>query len=176
MKKHIIGRNLPEITADFKIHGIKLENLYTHIPIPDEWIDMERLLGKITNELKKVYSAYDRDLPVDAPQLALDSIRPTTNTIDFGGLDEDLQEKVLEFLINEPKAKQLLPQLTTAKDPLTAENNRSQISNLFSLNHYIENLIQIYASIQKDTTIDYFNPNLLIDGFLKPKRFRLLRT
>ena len=176
MKKHIIGRNLPEITADFKIYGIKLENLYTHIPIPDEWIDMERLLGKITNELKKVYSAYDRDLPVDAPQLALDSIRPTTNTIDFGGLDEDLQEKVLEFLINEPKAKQLLPQLTTAKDPLTAENNRSQISNLFSLNHYIENLIQIYASIQKDTTIDYFNPNLLIDGFLKPKRFRLLRT
>ena len=96
--------------------------------------------------------------------------------IAFGGLDEDLQEKVLEFLINEPKAKQLLPQLTTAKDPLTAENNRSQISNLFSLNHYIENLIQIYASIQKDTTIDYFNPNLLIDGFLKPKRFRLLRT
>ena len=176
MKKHIIGRNLPEITADFKIHGIKLENLYTHVPIPDEWIDMDRLLSKITNGLRKVYTAYDRDLPVDAPQLALDSIRPTTNTVDFGGLDEDMQEKVLEFLINEPKEKQLLPQLNTAKDPLTAENNRIQISNLFSLNHYIENLVQIYGSIQKDTTIDYFNPNLLIDGFLKPKRFRLLRT
>ena len=176
MKKHIIGRNLPEITADFKIHGIKLENLYTHIPIPDEWIDMDRLLDKITNELRKVYTAYDRGLPVDAPQLALDSIRPTSNTVDFGGLDEEMQEKVLELLINEPKAKQLLPQLNTAKNPSTAENNRIQIANLFSLNHYIENLVKIYGSIQKDTTIDYFNPNLLIDGFLKPKRFRLLRT
>ena len=87
-----------------------------------------------------------------------------------------MQQEVIEFLISEPKAKQLLPKLDTVKNSLTAENNRIQISNLFSLNHYIETLLNIYGSIQKDTTIDYFNPNLLIDGFLTPKRFRLLRT
>ena len=87
-----------------------------------------------------------------------------------------MQEKVLEFLISEPKAKQLLPQLNTDKDSLTAENNRIQICNLFSLNHYIETLLKIYGSIEKDNTIDYFNSNLLIDGFLTPKRFRLLRS
>ena len=176
LKKHIVGRNLPEITADFKIQGIKLESLYTHIPIPDEWIDMDQLLSKISKELRKIYAAYNRVLPVDAPQLALDSIQPTTNTVDFGGLDEEMQEKVIAFLINEPKAKQLLPQLHTAKDRLTAENNSIQISNRFSLKNYIENLLNIYGSIKRDTSIDYLNPDLLIDGFLKPKRFRLLRT
>jgi hypothetical protein len=37
-------------------------------------------------------------------------------------------------------------------------------------------MIQIYESIDQKSEVNYLDPATIVEGFLKPERFRLLRT
>ena len=176
--KPIAGRDLPTITADFKAHGIELDGLYQSLPVPADWIDLDLLTVAITDGLTAAYAAYERPLPKDAVERALAAITPTPDHIDFGGLNEVLQKTVIEHVLSVPAAASELPKLSPLSDASGIQANAEKISQEYSLPRYAENLTRIYASIQPGAIepTQYLDPAKVLDSFLQPERFRLLRT
>lgn len=174
--KGICGRDLPAITEDFKEQGVTLDDLYNSLPIPKAWIDTQKLLETLHAALIKVYAAYGRTLPMDAAEQALASIQPTPDTIDFGGLDEDFQERVITHIINNPQVKADLPTLGGRASDSDLQSNAKRIADVYGTFQYAERMIQIYESIDQKSEVNYLDPAIIVEGFLKPERFRLLRT
>lgn len=177
--KTIVGRDLPDITADFKEHGIQLNELYESLPIPADWIDLTALKSAVETGLTQAYAAYERPLPADAVERALAAIRPSPAHIDFAGLNEALQMKVIRHVMEHPEAREQLPKLSVTPDPVNIPDNADLITNNYSLDEYARKLVQLYrrilASDNKPAT-QYHCPSKVLDGFLQPECFRLLRT
>ena len=174
--KTITGRDIPDITADFKATGIDLEHLYSALPIPETWIDLEELKTAITGGLSAAYEAYGKELPVNAVEQALNGIQPRAGFIDFAGLNEALQQAVIEHILQNPEAKTNLPVKTlNVTEPA---QQADAIHNFFNLEGYAQKLSNIYATIcdAPNDALTYVEPSTVLDGFLKPERFRLLRT
>lgn len=174
--KCIAGRDLPDITADFKTNGLDLSALYDSIPIPDAWVDVDQLQSRLDFELHKAYNAYQRPLPTDALERALDSIRPAAGLIDFAGLEEAQQETIIERISTIPETRQDLPR--TQLQLTSPTNQAARVRESYSFAHYAQQLSDIYQTLLNSTTsnIDYLNPEKVVDAFLLPERFRLLRT
>jgi hypothetical protein len=146
------------------------------LPIPKAWIDTQKLLETLHAALIKVYAAYGRTLPMNAAEQALASIQPTPDTIDFGGLDEDFQERVITHIINNPQVKADLPTLGGRASDSDLQSNAKRIADVYGTFQYAERMIQIYESIDQKSEVNYLDPATIVEGFLKPERFRLLRT
>ena len=176
--KAITGRDLPEITADFSARGIQLDDLYDSLPVPAEWVDSPALRRALQDGLSAAYAAYERALPGDAVDRALAAISPAPDRIDFAGLNEALQETVIERVVNEPSAASALPRLEAGISSETIQRNAKTIAGEFNTQNYAANLSEIYTSIPSgdSTQVQFIDPNEVLDGFLKPERFRLLRT
>ncbi|RPG87356.1 MAG: hypothetical protein CBC33_000550 [Coraliomargarita sp. TMED73] len=172
----VAGRDLPEITADFKEKDIQLESLYRSLPIPASWIDKDSLSAEVDKHLGETYAAYGRQAPKDATERALKSIQAKDNTYDFGGLNEALQSKVIERLVEHPMARQELPLETLPIPRFTDQAPR--IRQTYGLDAFTRNLAHLYQQISDErvSPVDYLTPGNLLDSFLMPERFRLLRT
>ncbi|MEO0511064.1 MAG: hypothetical protein AAF065_14535 [Verrucomicrobiota bacterium] len=176
--KSIAGRDLPAITSDFKANGLTLSGLYESIPIPIDWIDLQALEDSLHSGLTAAYETYKRTQPANAVQRALDAIMPTADTVDFGGLNETLQQQVIERVIEDNEARKQLPRLEFKDSEHVIRSNAKIIQTEYNLRKYAANLALLYRSIQPENgeTTPYIDPSEILDGFLKPERFRLLRT
>lgn len=177
--KAIVGRDLPAITADFKTNGIRLDGLYQSVPIPADWIDIRQVKSAIREGLTAAYQAYGRTLPEDAVDRAMAAIRPTPDHIDFAGLNEALQQDVIERVLSDAKAASELPRLGTLADAASIQENACKIAQKYSLPQYAENLTAVYNAIRStdiSLATQYIDPAKVLDAFLQPERFRLLRT
>ncbi|ADE54181.1 hypothetical protein [Coraliomargarita akajimensis] len=174
--KSIVGRDLPEITADFKASGIDLSGLYDCIPIPDHWVDLSQLRNRIEFELNKAYAAYGRRLPKDAIDHAMQGIRPAEGLIDFAGLEESQQELIIERIACFKEARQDLPR--TELQICEPSNQADHIRTSYSFQSYAERVSNIYQSLLsvQTSSVDHLDQSLILDAFLQPERFRLLRT
>jgi hypothetical protein len=178
--KPIIGRDLPEITADFKRAGLQLETLYSSLPIPEEWIDLNALKRKLQTGLEGAYAAYQIPLPANAAERALAAIQQP-NGIDFGGLDESLQKQVITHVCKDKDARQHLRQflnLPTNEDSASRIHNRTICEQHYSLRAYTENLHLLYQELiqTNESPTKYLDAKALLKTFLQPENFRLLRT
>ncbi|MGC6455760.1 MAG: hypothetical protein ACON39_05990 [Coraliomargaritaceae bacterium] len=174
--KPVAGRDLPEITADFKKQGIQLGPLYQSIPIPAQWIDGDALEKSIRHQLGESYRLYQRKPPENAIERALAAIRPSEDTYEFSGLDEALQSSVVERLANNPQASEELP--FHSLEIQNFQNQSESIRKNYGIKAFTQRLETLYQKItsQKVSTIDYLPPGCILDRFLMPERFRLLRT
>jgi hypothetical protein len=89
-----------------------------------------------------------------------------------------LQKTVIEHVLSVPAAASELPKLSPLSDASGIQANAEKISQEYSLPRYAENLTRIYASIQPGAieATQYLDPAKVLDSFLQPERFRLLRT
>lgn len=177
--KTIVGRDLPAITSDFKAHGIRLDSLYESLPVPSDWIDLDRLRAAIQEGLIEAYAAYQRPLPDDAVERALSAISPKPGYTDFAGLNEALQQDVIQRVLSDPDAKQQLPRLSDLAESEDIIKNAQVIKRDYSLDQYAEKLVKLYHSIhssENTAATQYHDPAKVLNGFLQPERFRLLRT
>ncbi len=178
--KAIVGRDLPQITADFRAQGVQLDHLYTHLGIPLDWIDEASLYSRIHSELEASYAAYGVDLPEDATERALGSLIQGS-TIDFSGLDESNQQSVIQQLVESPELRDQLdfPELIPNTAINCIETNAACIEANYALPNYAQTITTLYKQIsgtQNADAIDYLSPHAVLNGFLKPESFRLLRT
>ncbi|MGB0744883.1 MAG: hypothetical protein ACPGSB_10210, partial [Opitutales bacterium] len=177
--KSIAGRDLPAITADFKAEGIRLDCLYESLPIPTDWIDLDLLKADIALGLNEAYNAYQRPLPDDAVERAVAAISPKPNHIDFAGLNEAQQETVLQRVLTDPSVKSRLPKFGELSQPGCIRENADCIAKTYSLRRYAEKMSQLYQCIcssHNTGATQYIDPSKVLEGFLQPERFRLLRT
>ncbi len=176
LSKPLVGRNLPDITADF---GIDLSNLYQRLDIPLPWVGRQQLRQRLQTAIENFYPAYGRNPPEQALERALNEI-VKKDRVDFGRLDESLQEIVIKTLLeNPPLRTELCPSiLGDGPGEKRLHENKRIVTENYSLDSYGVRLEMLYRNLleQPVEKIDALDPKKLLDGFLAPESFSLLRN
>jgi glycosyltransferase involved in cell wall biosynthesis len=177
----VAGRNLPEITDDFAVQGIDLGPLYTRVRVPLDWLDRVDLERRIRAGLERVLSAYGRSPGGQDVQRVLRGWAPDGTGLDFGRLDETLQERIIRHLAASPAdAAELdppaLPDPRPGHDRLQA--NRRVVERVYGLEGYGERLMQVYGAVLETPVepLGAADGQALLDRFLEPERLNLLRS
>lgn len=175
--KPLVGRNLPEITGDFEAHGLNLSNLYNRLPVPAEWIDESVFFQKLETQMRAVHKAYGRPLNDSFLEEAKTALIQN-GTLDFGILDEEMQRDLIRKIAGDPSARDRLKgQLIPASGEQVHSNQQVAIE-AFSPKAYGDHLLSIYHELlnAKPGSVRYADGGKLLDSFLSPERFNLLRT
>lgn len=174
----LAGRDLPEITADFKANGLQLDHLYAQLPVSLTWLDVPRLRQALETAFQNRMHAYGRQ--AEPAQLeALWAGIQQAGWIDFGRLDETAQERVIRLLRADPDARrQLKGQLGSLPDEATVAKNRALVIREYALPRYGQRLRRIYERLLASPVeaLSPGNGEALLNAFLDPARFSLLRT
>lgn len=176
----LLGRDLPEMTSDFKNEGLDLSSLYARLLVPLEWVDPAALRNAIEGAWPALLAAYGRSPRRGDVDKAF-SAACEKDRVDFGRLDEALQEKVIRRVRTGKKSiRELSPSLLSSGREAASviEKNRRLAEQLFNLDQYGQRLLEIYSHILESEPgpADPMNPDKLLDMFLAPDRFYLLRT
>jgi len=176
----LAGRDLPEITRDFRNNGVRLDALYERLLVPLAWVDTAGVRVHFANALAANASAYGRELGEEALERAWRSA-VTDGRIDMGRLDESAQEALVRHLHANPAARmEMQPEaLLNSDDPAIIAENESAIRTLYGLRGYGKRLTSIYADVigsAPSARLERIDGAMLLDEFLAPERLNLLRT
>ncbi|GHB98116.1 glycosyltransferase family 4 protein [Cerasicoccus arenae] len=177
--KPLVGRDLPDITRDFTNTGVRLDSLYDELMVPLSWVGKDLVRETLATALEDYYTAYNRTLPEHAVDIALASMT-AGDYVEFGRLSEVLQEKVIRCLTTNPASREEIrpAQLCTDSASESVTLNRQLIADNFSLKSYGENLAAVYGKVAASPVepLGHGSHSVVLDQFLDPKRFNLLRT
>ncbi len=176
----VSGRNLPEITEEFEQVGIDLSRLYQRLGVPLPWIGEDVLENKARDALIRTMQAYGRN-PTEADTRRVLSAWIQADSVDFGRLDEPLQEEVIVKINRDRTAREELSPArlpNPASDEDTVSSNRKAILKHFSLERYGHHLKEIYVKIMgcAPEPLETIPGEPLLDQFLAPERLFLLRS
>ncbi len=180
--KPLLGRDLPPITRDFKNFGIGLSSLYARFPVPVDWIGgHDALRNHLRPALRKAFQDYGLEMAEKDFKEALDGfLGEDPTTVDFGRLDEALQQEVLRKVLREDQAAaRLLPNLPEVlPSQEQIQENARATHDAFSHRAYARKLDSIYRSLlrQSGQSRQFLPPEALLHAFLSPADFNLLRT
>ncbi len=176
--KPVAGRRLPEITTDMEETGVDLSMLYDRLELPLEWIGRDRLQRCLADGLAHTFQSYDVTAPQRARERSLAAIE-CDGRVDFGGLNESLQQEVVRRVAGSPAAAdQLLPAFleTASVHRSLIARNRRLVSEHYSPAAYGERLKRLYADLLRERgDLSYVPATAVLQQFLQPERFRLLR-
>ena len=172
----LFGRDLPEITRDFKDCGINLGSLYERLPVPLEWIDEAGLKAALRQALSSSYASYRRQATEEAFTQAWKSL-VRDDTVDFGNLPEAVQMGIIEKALASPEALEAKEWLDSALATNRAESTVEAIAP-FSPAAYQLNLSSLHQTVAgaEVTKVAYHDRDSVLDQFLKPERFHFLRA
>lgn len=176
--KPLVGRDLAEVTGEFKTQAVRLDGLYDRLDIPTDWFDVGRFRGRMAEALQRYYHEYGEPLPLDAPDTAWNALY-RDGQVDFGHLDEPAQEAVIRHLVEDTGARDYLRErLTLAPHRTHLQENFRAVAESFSLREYGQHLESIYSRLQaaEISGLNALPWDLVLREFLKPERFCMLRT
>lgn len=183
--RNLVGRDLPEITSDFKQVGIRLDGLRARLEVPSHWVDTDQLRHTILEAFRLNLAFYDRPRPVDLS----DALRAKTGgpSIDFGDLDEPLQERVIERVgSSERDRRELLEcnrwigEAFSIDAGALVRHNVEAIGRHYSLVPSGRRLLDLYrrvvSSRREASLAPLQHADRILDRFLDLSRFRLIRS
>jgi hypothetical protein len=178
LEKPLCGRDLPDITRDFCACGVDLSGLYSRLDVPLAWVGEETFRSRLTESLQATYSAYGRVCRESDVEIAYQAA-VVGDCVDFGRLDEPMQEQVIRRLRDCPDwqsnlRKRIFPEVSEGR----CHSNRHAVEASFSLEAYGTTLETLYQTVADSNacSVDYLPPESLLEQFLAPERFCLLRT
>ena len=176
----VCGRDLPEITDEFREEGIELPHLYKRLDVPVQWLGRGRLLDCAAAGQEKNLAAYGRRPTVDCMGRIVAAWIKDEH-VDFGRLDEEMQQQVIRRLVREPlEMTNLIPE--SLPDPVACDGplaeNRKILQEKYSLHGYGERLRGVYNQVadSAETSLDALDGEELLNHFLAPERLTLLRV
>ena len=184
----LIGRDLPEITSDFRKSGIQFNGLAPRIDIPIEWIpNLEDLRSVYRNAANSALQAFGLpELTVAEATNAFDRMLEN-QCIDFACLDISRQIEIIKRIRERPDAGQELREknsvLSRAADFDRETCRETIISNAaqataYSLEKSGQRLLKIYQQILEapiQMTEPLSHAGRILDGFIDPSRLQLIR-
>lgn len=175
--KNLFGRRLPEITTDFEEEGLDLSALYSTLPVPIEWAGEKQFHQSLGTAMKASYADYSREWNPDYFEQALRAL-VCEGKVDFGILDESLQRNVIRHLASHPANRARLPAFQVSADDALIERNRRIVRERYGLEAYGDRLLHLYEQVAATEPGELQSANAvdLLDRFLQPQRFNLLRT
>lgn len=176
----VCGRNLREITGQFIGDGLELSACYERLDLPLAWLGEERVRRAAESGLARNLAAYGRT-PESGDLERVLGAWLQDGRVDFGRLDEPMQEEVLTRVVRQQAQAELispsrLPQLATLAEPLV--KNRDILHAQYSLAQYGERLEGMYRQVASAsvTPCGQLDGEVLLDRFLTPERLSLLRV
>ncbi len=180
VNRAVCGRDLPEITTEFRDEGIRLSKLYNRLNVPVHWLGGGRAMNKAWAGYVRSLDAYGRE-PENDSRDRLVHAWIKDEMVDFGCLDEEMQELVIRRIVQHPGERsalnpQKLPCIMDSKKDI--EINKQILLSQYSLKGYGERLIGTYKKLLScpQSSLDYLDGNVLLDLFLQPERLNLLKV
>ena len=184
----LTGRDLPEITADFARAGLRLDTLRPRLDVPIDWVGADTFGRTVCDAYQETLVAFGRDRSLE-PADAI-AAKTCQGQVDFGDLDEPLQEQVIRLICDDEKHRRRLldgnPGLETSLGPIRPDaaerirHNAEAIERDFSLEPSGRRLLEIYnrvtAAPRTDDPAPLDNAPRILDAFLDLHRFRLIRS
>jgi hypothetical protein len=176
----VAGRDLPELSTEFRQAGINLDALYNRLEVPLTWLGRETLRERITTGLRRYLGAYGREPVADARERVW-AAWVNADHVDFGRLDEELQRKVIGHVAGTPEShREVRPGGLPGRvgSPELVARNRQAILEGFGLDSYGKRLLGLYrrlvaASPEAPAGLP---ADALLNEFLAPERLYPLRT
>lgn len=153
--KHLIGRNLPGVCADFEAAGMEFPGLSQSMEIPSDSVDLNAVRLSHQQQIKQLSSEYGL-APVDEEATG-DSSLLSGDTIDFARLESSQQRDFLRRAKAEPSLQATLRDLNPTVQSLgnlnedqlrrTTANNCHVISQHYSPEVIGETLHHVYQRL-----------------------------
>ncbi|MEX0325084.1 MAG: hypothetical protein AB3N33_03235 [Puniceicoccaceae bacterium] len=176
--KQLCGRDLPDITRDFRDNNIRLADLYEELPVPCSAFASDKLRERYTDSLASTYAAYGRSTGREFLEEAWEAVT-SGGQIDFGRLDEVAQAEVIRYTADHPGCMESpLPSLPDQLDHDALQQNAECIRSTYGLPQYGALLRQIYRTVMETPTeeLQGLSADAVLREFLDTRRFNLLRT
>jgi len=176
----VYGRNLAEITTQFTGDGLDLSACYQRLEVPLAWLGEGRVRQAAEQGLTHNLAAYGRQPgPGDVERVLAAWIQ--NGRIDFGRLDEPMQEMVLQQVVGRQAQVDVLkpsclPEPGALAGSLAA--NRHLLHQQYSLRRYGELLERVYTQVAQSPAMPcgQLDGEVLLNRFLAPERLHLLRV
>jgi glycosyltransferase involved in cell wall biosynthesis len=184
----LVGRNLPEITADFVENGLQLDWMSQQMVVPTDWFDIERVGDAVVSAYEDSASAYGRR-ELSAAELRQQFTQVVQDGgVDFAVLPPSFQRDVVrQVQVDSAKRQQLRdlnPHVDAALnlDPTCTraiiEQNAKVVRDNYSPEVCGQRLLTIYESViqSEPSAISTADGGAILDRFLDICRFHALRT
>ncbi|WP_089720585.1 hypothetical protein [Candidatus Entotheonella palauensis] len=179
--KAVTGRDLPDITRDFKAHGIDLSHFYARLDVP--------LQPDEQHKLREAYRAYvqacGQAMGIAMPAEVLDGmvVSKVGAWTDFAALDRQTQMDWVERVAADPglaaqiRERNGLHRIWSVAAE-RVQHNRRQIGRHYGLSAYGTALVKLYrqmaeSQIEPDPPLPLDNP--MLQHFFHPDHLQLLR-
>ena len=171
----VFGRDLPEVTAAFRAAGIALDHLYERLDVPVAWVGGDALAAAVAAGLRSARTAYGRATASPEVDEALDAA-VRGGGVDFGCLDEALQRRVLARALIAPGGWR--PPVWPALGAQAVADRRAAIEQAYGPAACGDRLLAACraAAGGPSGACAALDGEVLLDFFLQPRRFRLLRS
>lgn len=176
--KSLCGRDLPDITKDFKEKGIQLETLYSELPIPIDLINRKEFKNNLLRSLQKRSEVYRERFNRDHFEQEFDSLTQK-GFIDFAILEETSQEKVILEVLHNPNTKKLIKEKVslTPNQPKDIKANQEIVAREFdevSSGKTLKSLYTQIAQSKPQNPLSFLDDKKILNAFLKLKNYSLL--
>ncbi|MDR2211876.1 MAG: glycosyltransferase [Spirochaetaceae bacterium] len=176
----VTGRQIDYVCRDFQDAGLRFSSFYSSLDIPAEYTEPELLRRKTEEALARIYLAFNAALPPSIPE-KLTKIFGDRKAFDFGAMDEDMQENILNRAAKDRAirrhirdANPFLQSLADQRfDPREIEENRRAVLRSYSRERILEILEGIYKKVRLPVTQCISRPKLL-EQYLDPLRLSLV--
>ena len=179
-RRPLAGRDIPEMTREFKKAGLVFPALYDRLWLPVDWVGEEVLRSAIQAGLRELYKTYGKTSgPVEEERAVAMAFQD--GRVDFARLNESMQGKVILRLIGSPSSKSEIGPSCLGADKYSdamLDSNARLTREHFNLEQYAARLMEIYRAVagSAKSRTDEVVAGRLLDRFLDPERFYLLRT
>ncbi|MFP4493812.1 MAG: hypothetical protein ACLFRP_08005 [Puniceicoccaceae bacterium] len=169
----VAGRDLPEITGEFREAGLVLDGLYDGFPIPSDLLPPGEAARSWRTAIESAYGSFGLEPPRGAVRRIEEEMR-TAPATDFALLGEDLQETVLRTLARARRPVEAPVDLTAAPPDSVVAANRAVLRRDFGAEGYAARLRSAYEALASAPagTLSHLDPARVREGFLDPDRFR----
>lgn len=166
--RSLAGRDLPEVTRDFRDAGVHLAGLYKRINIPESFSG--NVDAMVESTLRRLGGAYGFEITDEQRFEAISSVRED-GMADFGRLDEVVQREAIKALVADRFA------LSFRLAAISADNDQL-IREVYSLPAYGRRLERLYGELAGQTaqTVDFLSSSRVLRANLSFDDFFALRS
>jgi len=177
---NLFGRRINYVCADFEHSGVCFNHLYSSLNIPFDHVS-DKLPQKMESAIRRIYEAFGYAAPDSVIRFLADDMAHR-KTIDFGRLDEPLQEEIIRAACKKKHERKIIldlnPCLDKLKEPVNCKElidaNNRVISEKYGKERITYLLFDIYKKIIDKPVTQKLSKPALLELFLNPQRLFLV--
>lgn len=183
----LIGRDLPEITEDFRAAGVSFDQLTPSLRIPVDWVGQREFTAELGKAYGQVLAAYHRPIPSEAELREQVTELLADGLLDFAQCPSRLQQLVVRQVSEDASRRRDLQRLNPVLDAALTrrpgiESSTSRNAEAVRLNYNLQasgaRLDQLYRRVSESPRGEHHGlprTSAILDAFLSLQRFQPIR-